>query len=531
MITIDVSAYAHAMMMLRLAVAILPAAIVTTFAFAPGLQQKFQEPPPAGAVPQADRGDRHFSPDWHAGRRKALLENIRKRQAAARKPKGDGAAESAESQAAPKAGIVVLRGAPGRRDYQKFRQTNEFFYLTGVEAPGAILVMHIESGREVLFLAPPSFGEAIFDDIRPHAPKKAKPADENSNNNNPNGRRRQNRSSVAQAEGEILATTLGFSEMREATEFEDYLSDAVAEGPIYTLTTPEEYEATSRDDADIYEKAQAAEKFDGRLSRTQQFKKKLEEIFNAKVKDLTPALDALRRIKTPEEIEAMRNAAKIAAAGHIAAMRATKPGLKEWQIGAEATAAFYRMGAPSISYFPIVGTGKNALILHYTDIGATIAKDDVILMDYAPEWRYYASDVTRSWPASGKFTEKGRKIYEAVLKAQEAAIAKVKAGVSFMEVNEAAAQVLQAEGFPPDKYMPHGLSHTIGMSTHDVGSLMTLDEGLVFTIEPGVYDSESGIGVRIEDVIAVTKDGYDNLSKDAPKTVAEIEAIVGKARH
>ena len=189
-------------------------------------------------------------------------------------------------------------------------------------------------------------------------------------------------------------------------------------------------------------------------------------------------------------------------------MRATKPGVKEWQIGAEATAAFYRMGAPAVSYFPIMGTGRNALILHYTDTGATVQPNDVILMDYAPEWHFYASDVTRSWPASGKFSPEAKKIYEAVLHAQEAAIAKVKPGVSFLEVNNAAMQTLMKEGFPPGPppkgYMGHGLSHSIGMTTHDVGDFSILEPGMVFTIEPGVYDPKSGIGVRIEDVVAVT---------------------------
>lgn len=510
------------MNILRIAAAAVPASLAAALAFVPARSQQFQEAPAAGAVPKADRGDNHFSKQWHADRRKALVDAVKKNRGRR--------SRNAESQPATNTtvtGIIVLRGAPPRRDYQKFRQTNEFFYLTGVEAPGAALAININDGKEILFLAPPSGIEGVFDDIRPHAPSKAGEAAQSNS--------KKSRAASVQEEGEKLAKNLGFADMRESTELEDYLADAAKEANVYTLLSTEEYEATSRDDASEFEKGQVNDKFDGRPSRTVQFKKKLEELYSSKVKDLTPALDSLRRVKTPEEIEAMRNASKIAAAGHIAAMRATKPGLKEWQIGAEATAVFYRMGAPSISYFPIVGTGRNALTLHYTDIGASVEKDDVILMDYAPEWRYYASDVTRSWPASGKFTERGRKIYEAVLKAQEAAIAKVRPGVSFGEVNEAAATALAEAGFSPMKYMPHGLSHTIGMSTHDVAGmeLMTapLEPGVVFTIEPGVYDKESGIGVRIEDVIAVTKDGFDNLSKDAPKTVAEIEAIVGKARH
>lgn len=370
-------------------------------------------------------------------------------------------------------------------------------------------------GRETLFLAPPSDMENYnFDDIRPHAPVEGDAT----------------KKSRAQAEGEKLAAGLGFTDIRESSKLDDYLEAMAGVKTAWTLTEPEEYEATSRDEAAAFEQEQAADEFDGRLSRTLQFSKKIEEKYSFRIQSLNKHLDALRKIKTPEEIEAMRNASKIAAAGHIAAMRATRPGIREWQIGAEATAVFHRMGAPDVAYFPIVGTGRNALTLHYTNVGARVEADDVILMDFAPEWRYYMSDVTRSWPASGKFSERGRKIYEAVLKAQEAAIAVVKPGALFRDVEAAASRSLIESGFEPARYMWHGLSHSIGMSTHDVcGIGPKLAVGEVFTIEPGIYDRESGIGVRIEDVIVVTADGHDNLSKDAPKTVAEIEAITGRA--
>jgi Xaa-Pro aminopeptidase len=470
-----------------------------------------REAPAAGPVLHLDRGDSHFSQEWHAKRRQALVEAVKR----GRKPSRRGAVEDpAETQPAQEgaAGTIVLRGAPPRRDYQKFRQTNEFFYLTGVEAPGAALAIDVATGNTTLFLDPPSYlEEAGFDDIRPHAVSK------------------NDHKTRAQTEGEKLLKKIQIKDIRSTAEFAAHVGKLAERGPVYVPYKPEEYEATSRDDASDYEDRQAKDPFDGRKSRTIQFRDKLRETYSIKTRDLSPFLDELRKIKTREELEAMRNAARIAAAGHIAAMRGTKPGVREWQVGAEATAVFYRLGAPAISYFPIVGTGRNALTLHYTDVGAVLEKDDVVLMDYAPEWRYYASDVTRSWPASGKFTEKGRKIYEAVLKAQEAAIAKVRPGASFGEVNQAAMDSLMESGFNPAQYMYHGLSHSIGMTTHDVcGIGPKLEVGEVFTIEPGIYDRESGIGVRIEDVIAVTAEGYDNLSKDAPKTVAEIEALVGK---
>lgn len=485
---------------------------------------------PAGALDSVSRGETHFTAAWHAGRRRALSDAVAQ-GSAARGARSQG--DAAEARGGP--GVIVLRGAPARRDYQRFRQTNEFFYLTGVDAPGAALVIHVKSGKEVLFLAPMEPGEGIWLDVRPHAPAR-RPipqdgedgADAIAEPEKQTPKPKRLKPSDVQEQGEALAAALGFADVRETTELRDYLQSVRDEGPFYTMLAPEEYEATSRDEASSYERAQERDAYDGRPSRTQQFKAKLAELHGVEVKDLTPFFDRLRRIKTPEEIEAIRRASRIAAAGHLAAMRATRPGIAEWQIGAEATAAFYRMGAPAISYFPIVGTGRNAIILHYTDTGATVGADDVILMDYAPEWRFYASDVTRSWPASGKFNATARKIYAAVLKAQEAAIAAVKPGVNFGVVNRAALESLQADGFAPMQYMPHGLSHPIGMSTHDVGGLGRLEPGLVFTIEPGIYDRASGIGVRIEDVIAVTGSGADVLSRDCPKSIEEIEAVVGR---
>jgi Xaa-Pro aminopeptidase len=483
--------------------------MLSLFPCVPLLLIASQDVPPAGAIADADRGDDFFKPQWHAGRRKALLERV-----ASRKPvpeREESRPESSESRPnePEKPGVIVMRGAPARRDYDRFRQTNDFFYLSGVEAPGAALVMTVADRKEILFLAPPEFGEGVWLDLRPHAPPKA------STNGKPHP-------------GHDLARKLGFADIRDSGELDAVLDSLKDEGPFLTPFAPEEYEATSRDEASGYEQRQEEDPLDGRKSRERQLSDKLKDLYGVKVKNLTVHLDRLRRVKMPEEIEAMRRACKIAAAGHVAAMRATRPGIREWQIGSEAAAAFLRMGSPGHSYFPIVGAGKNAIILHYTQTDAVVERDDVILMDYAPEWRYYASDVTRSWPASGKFTSQGRKIYEAVLRAQEAAIAAVKPGVPFSAVSKAAADVLRAEGFPPEKYMPHGLSHPIGLATHDVGKIDPLVPGVVFTIEPGIYDRESGIGVRIEDVIAVTESGCESLSAGAPKSVQAIEAIVGR---
>jgi Xaa-Pro aminopeptidase len=150
---------------------------------------------------------------------------------------------------------------------------------------------------------------------------------------------------------------------------------------------------------------------------------------------------------------------------------------------------------------------------------------EVLLVDFAPEVDHYVSDVTRTWPVGGVFTDEMIPIYDAVLAAQEAAIAQVKAGARMRDVSGAATKVLRERGY----HCPHGISHSVGMAVHDPGSLgKTLKAGMVFTIEPGVYDSDTGIGVRIEDVILVTEDGCEVLSADCPKSREDIESLMAE---
>ncbi|HYZ15808.1 MAG TPA: aminopeptidase P N-terminal domain-containing protein [Candidatus Acidoferrum sp.] len=270
-------------------------------------------------------------------------------------------------------------------------------------------------------------------------------------------------------------------------------------------------------------------------------------------------LHELRLIKDAGEIETMRGAAAITRLGHLAGMRATRPGLHEYQLESIIESTYRMNGAQDVAYPSIVAGGANATILHYNTNRETLRDGDLVLVDSAAELDLYASDVTRTWPVGGRFSAEQRAIYEIVLAAQRAAIAQVRPGLHVRSAHEAAVRVLTEglielgliagsldDAIATEAYRPfymHGTGHWIGLDVHDVGAYFLpdgktrrpLEPGMVITVEPGLYiapDLEcdarfKGIGVRIEDDILCGVEGPENLSPGIPKEIGEIEALVG----
>jgi Xaa-Pro aminopeptidase len=270
-------------------------------------------------------------------------------------------------------------------------------------------------------------------------------------------------------------------------------------------------------------------------------------------------LHELRLRKDAAEIETMRRAAAITGLGHAAGMRATRPGMFEYELEAAIEYAYHANGAQSPAYPSIVAGGDNATILHYATNRERLNAGDLVLVDSAAELDLYASDVTRTWPVSGRFSPEQRAIYEIVLAAQKAAIAEVRPGAHVKTAHEVALRVLSAglidvgllrgsvdEALETETYKqfyPHSTGHWIGLDVHDVGAQheadgttwRALEPGMVVTVEPGLYVQRDldcderfrGIGVRIEDDILVGPDGPVDLSPGIPKEIAELEAIVG----
>jgi Xaa-Pro aminopeptidase len=270
-------------------------------------------------------------------------------------------------------------------------------------------------------------------------------------------------------------------------------------------------------------------------------------------------LHEMRLIKDADEIELMRRAAQITRLGHVAGMRATRPGMYEYELEAVIESAYRRNGAQDTAYSSIVAGGDNATILHYTANRDVLRAGELVLVDSAAELDLYASDVTRTWPVDGRFTPEQRAIYELVLAAQKAAIAEVRPGAHVKTAHAVAVRVLTEglidlgllQGTVDDaiaqetykQFYMHGTGHWIGLDVHDVGGYRLADgvthrplkPGMVVTVEPGLYvhrDLEcderfKGIGVRIEDDVLCGADGPVVLSEGIPKEVDELEAIVG----
>ena len=272
---------------------------------------------------------------------------------------------------------------------------------------------------------------------------------------------------------------------------------------------------------------------------------------------LDSIIHEMRLLKSDEEIEVMKQAAEITTEAHVRAMKAVKPGMFEYQLEAEYLYAFNKNGARAPAYNSIVGGGNNACILHYVENNSELKDGDVVLVDAGCEYKYYASDVTRTFPVNGSFTEEQKQIYSVVLEAHKQSMDQLKPGNKWNLVHEKSVEVI-VEGLIDlgiikgskqkaidtgeySKYYMHRIGHWLGMDVHDVGSYKQdgdwrdLEPGMVMTIEPGIYildslegveDKWKGIGVRIEDDVLVTKEGFEVLTPDIPRSIEEVENTV-----
>ncbi len=273
-------------------------------------------------------------------------------------------------------------------------------------------------------------------------------------------------------------------------------------------------------------------------------------------------LHELRLIKSPAEIRFMRKAARISAQAHIRTMQSCSAGMNEYQVQADFEHECMHQGAMRQAYPAIVGGGPNACVLHYTDNSATLADGEMVLIDAGCEYDHYASDITRTFPISGRFSDPQRTLYAIVLEAQLAAIDTIQPGAHWNEPHEAAVKVItrglrkigllkgtvprlvKDEAYKP--FFPHRTGHWLGMDVHDVGDYKIdgewrqLEPGMALTVEPGIYIPPGmkgvarkwwGIGIRIEDDVLVTRDGHEVMSSSAPKGIAEIEALMAGEPH
>ncbi|MDX1571247.1 MAG: aminopeptidase P N-terminal domain-containing protein [Xanthomonadales bacterium] len=408
--------------------------------------------------------------------------------------------------------ILILNSAPVRlrnRDTPyPYRQDSDFFYLTGFPEPEAVLVMlpGREQGEQILFC------------------REREPEAE--------------RWDGARAGLEGARETYGMDDAFPITDIDEILPGLI-EGRnrvYYTIGRDKEFDQRIMNwAASVGKNKRPGARAPGEFV------------------SLTHYLHDLRLFKNRPEVSALSKAARLAAKAHRRAMAHCRPGMYEFELAAEILHEFLAANAVA-SYEPIVGGGANACVLHYITNQDRLKDGDLVLIDAGAELNCYASDVTRTFPVNGKFSPRQKDLYEVVLEAQEAAIDAVAPGRSWRDPHDAAVgritrglvdlglltgdpdALIEDEAFK--RFYPHKTGHWIGLDVHDVGEYQIdghsreLETGMVFTIEPGVYlppDDEEldeawrGIGIRIEDDVAVTRDGCRVLSKDAPKTVAAIE--------
>ncbi len=434
-------------------------------------------------------------------------------------PSEEFAARRAEVMRAIGDGVAVIQGATERPVYKQFRQSAQFFYLTGVEVPRAILVIDGKTRASTLFLHP---------------------RDE---------RMERSEGPVLVPGAEAEAST-GIERAVARDGFDAALAAIAAEGrQIYTTFRPEALEASTPNQVTTHARRSADDKWDGRQTREQIFRAKLAAASpKSEIADLDRVLDRMRMVKSAREIAAVRESSRLAGEAMMEAMRVTRPGMREHEIEAAGDFVFKAHGSQGVGYFALVASGANASFPHYHGGRAELKDGDLVLFDYAPDVNYYTSDVTRMFPVNGTFTPRQREMYGVYLELYNALMTSIRprvapkvvladahlkmsailASFTFTDpkIREAATRFV-ANFANPDR---NSLGHWIGMEVHDVTApYETLEPGMMFTIEPALTIPDERIYIRLEDAILITESGYENMSGFVPAGVDEIERLMREA--
>lgn len=408
-------------------------------------------------------------------------------------------------------GVAVIPGAPFPRRSTRFRQTNEFFYATGIEVPGAYVLVDGADGATTVYL--------------PHR----------------DAHRDRSEGPGLWAEDDEVVRELSAAEnVRAIEDLPMELGRRLFRGGlrIHTPFAPGEGERESRDA--LLDGAAAALTDPFRKGTESGIRAALAAQFpSAEVVDLTPVLDDLRLVKTDSELAAMREAGRLTGVAVIEAMRSTEPGVLEYELAAVADFVFGQGGARGGSYEAIVATGTNAWHGHYTRKDTPLVSGELVLMDYAPDYRYYTSDIGRMWPVSGRWEPWQLELYGFILRYHRALLSRIRAGVTADEVlDDARAEMQEALdatswSAPEFERAARGaldfrghLSHPVGMAVHDVGRYRDrpFELGLVFSVDPMLWVPERNLYVRCEDTVAVVDGGHENFTGFVPLDPDEIEA-------
>lgn len=417
--------------------------------------------------------------------------------------------------------IAILQGEPSPRGYTRFRQSNEFYYLSGIEVPHAYLVLDGASRRTTLYL--------------PHRNE---------------GRERGEGKMLSAEDSELIIKERGFEAVYGSELLAEHLARIGSRQNLvaYTPFSPPEGFAESRDlglrvGSDI-----SSDVWDGAVPRHVRFRNLIaERIPDLGIKDLTPILDQMRLIKSPAELEMIRKATRLSGLALMESMRSTRPGMKEYELDAVAKYIFYRNGGQGDAYYSLIATAENAFFPHYHKGKGTLKDGDFLLMDYAPDYGYYMSDVTRQWPVNGTFSRDQRDLYGFYLACYKSILYNIESGKTASEISRKAAgemeKHLSKASFSKEIYRQAAanfveslkagvdrrttLGHWVGMATHDVGRIDgPLKAGMVFTIEPQLRVPEEMIYIRLEDLVIIHENSVEIVSEFVPMEIDAIEALM-----
>jgi Xaa-Pro aminopeptidase len=426
--------------------------------------------------------------------------------------------------------VAVVQGVSQTEGYTLPRQHNTFYYLSGIETPGAYLLLDGRTKTVTLYLPPR------------------------------NARLEAAEGRVLSAENaDVVKRIAGVNDVKPVTAMTEgnwpLVQAAAAAGgrgggrggpptSIYAEFSPAENLGQSRGELIAAEVARANDFWDGAPTRQRRFVELLWTRHpRAEVRNLNPILDEMRSIKSPREIALIRRASQLAGLGVMEAMRSTEPGVTEYQLDAAAHYVFKANDARLEGYRSITATGtENISNMHYFRNTATLKDGDLVLMDYAPDYRYYVSDIGRVFPVNGKYTAWQRELLQFVLEYHKAVMTRVRPGVTPMQIRQEAATAMEAvfarTKFSKPTYEKAArtlvetgggvFSHTVGMAVHDVGSYAgaPLKPGQVFSIDPQLRVPEENLYLRYEDTIVVTDTGFENFTDFLPRELDDMERLV-----
>lgn len=392
-------------------------------------------------------------------------------------------------------GFLILQGAELPEAYVKFRQDNNFYYLTGVEVPDAVLILDGKSKQSILLVP-----DNTPNDIKAEAFIKP---------------------------GNDAAVAYKFNRVMSKNSMTGILSNFAANGQIFYLQlSPQETTEMSRDRCMQTRTNRLNDPWDGRISKEVNFFNKIKERFpTTPIKDISPILDDMRWVKDKKEIAVLRECGRIGCLGINEAIKVTRPGIYEYQTVAACNFIYEDMGSTGPAYFAIAASGERGLSWHYNANNHIMEAGTVLLIDYAPELNYYVTDITRTWPVQGEFSSEQLKFYNCVREARDEIIKAMKPGVTINDLRKVGEGVYKKNGL--EKYWFGYVGHFVGMSVHDVGPYdKPFVEGVVFNVEPILEDQDKKIHIRLEDTIVITATGAENLTPQSPVEPADIYKLI-----